>query len=367
MQTLRQNDLLALQKKRTAFSALEQYITFYFQDDITFPVAGNALPHSEDFTAWTLTGATVSANARLSPRTPGITTPPQTADKLLDDTSTGKHSAKLQATLAAGPGVFSTYAAAGEWSKVSLRLDGDAAGIVWDLKTGVITGSLAGRTPGIRYEGGGYWRCWIQGDVSANPLAEIVLLDDTGSETFTGTGTKGVYLFGAQVEPRVVPFDYAATTTAPVASTSGSPRSALIPVGTYLFTNSVSITDLTNWHPAVQPFGTRSKSKTVAESVEASLTLSGMYVPHGDQVPWAQAGHPPLAAFVDYLAQDFPSGKQPDDILDPNGNVHQTVVLKDVRRTKQSIAGQDANFVTLNMEFSAGEVIYLDPTVMDLP
>jgi hypothetical protein len=150
--------------------------------------------------------------------------------------------------------------------------------------------------------------------------------------------------------------------------TPGKLRSAMTPLGTYLFWQGFSIDDARNYLPPLQAFGSKSKNLTACESQESKVSINGMMVQVGDDCSWFAAGHAPLLAFVDFVADPgiLPSN-QKDDIKNANNLVNQTIVVKDLNCATSQIAGSDSNLVTWNLTFFGGEVVYLDPTTMDLP
>ena len=148
----------------------------------------------------------------------------------------------------------------------------------------------------------------------------------------------------------------------------GQLRSAMTPVGTYLFWQGFNVEDVHNYLPFLQAFGSKSKNLTAAESVESSVTVNSVMLQVGDDATWFAAGHPPLMCYVDFIFDPgFLATNQKDDIKNANNLINQTVVVKDLSCTKSSIAGSDANLVTWNLNFTGGEVVYLSPTTMDLP
>jgi hypothetical protein len=151
----------------------------------------NLLTYSADFTnaAWTKIQATVSGNTTLAPD--GTTT----ADTLVGSTNnTVKFTA--QTGLASTTGTFTVYAKAAGETVISLWLVGATVGASFTLTGSGSTALLGATSSSITPVGNGWYRCTVQHN-SATTTAHIYLR--TGS-SFTGDGTSGVFLYGAQLE-----------------------------------------------------------------------------------------------------------------------------------------------------------------------
>lgn len=149
--------------------------------------------------------------------------------------------------------------------------------------------------------------------------------------------------------------------------TPGKLRSAMTPLGTYLFWQGLNIEDIRTYHPPLQAFGSKAKNLTVIESQESKISINGLMTQVGDDAAWFAAGHPPLLAFVDFVADSSLPSEQKGDIKNALNYVEQTVVIKDLHCTNSVITASDTNLVTWNLNFIGGEVVYLPVTTMDLP
>lgn len=136
-------------------------------------------------------------------------------------------------------------------------------------------------------------------------------------------------------------------------------RSAVTPVGTYLFVTGWDLSDITNMLPVLQAFGSKKKNLTAAESVECKLTISGLMVPIGDDVTWMDAGHTPLLAFIDLLTDVSANTKQPGDVLNSLSTSVQTIAVWDLLCISKRIAGADVNLMTFNLDFIGSTATYL--------
>lgn len=148
---------------------------------------------------------------------------------------------------------------------------------------------------------------------------------------------------------------------------AGRTRTQMTLLGSHLFVTGLTVNDTRNMHPFVQPFGAKSKTLTAVESVESKLSIQSMLVATGDKIAWFAPGHPPLIAFVDYIADKIPGSYQPDDLLDTNGYVHQSVVLRNCICTGTSFTGADVSLIGWTLDFTCGELTFLANGSMDLP
>jgi hypothetical protein len=191
----------------------------------------NLLQRSEEFdnVYWTKGGSTISANSATAPD--GLTT----ADKLVEDTSTGNHrlfvaTTSLAANTAHSLSVY-VKAAGRSFIRVEVR-DSVGAFAAQDFNLTTLAVASAGSGSGtIVPLGNGWYRCTATGTSSASGGLGTVLfwsLVSAGSTSYTGDGSSGLFLWGAQLEAGSFPTSYIPTTTATVtrsadvASISGS-------------------------------------------------------------------------------------------------------------------------------------------------
>jgi hypothetical protein len=188
----------------------------------------NLLLQSEDFsTTWIPTRASVSTNAVAAPD--GLIT----ADKLVEDnTPTNTHTIGVNSGMVAGTTyTYSVFAKAAERSWLVLS-PGSTWGYGW---FNVSTGSLgtlvdggSGATAKIEAYPNGWYRCSITATAVDNRGLFILLAAVNGGVSYSGDGTSGIYIWGAQLEAGAFPTSYIPTTTtavtrsADVASISGS-------------------------------------------------------------------------------------------------------------------------------------------------
>jgi hypothetical protein len=191
----------------------------------------NLLLRSEEFdnASWTKTRSSVTANDTTAP------SGSVSADKLVEDTSTNTHLILQNCTVTAAAHTFSVFGKAAGRSFVRLLLFDGAASFnaYFNLSTGAVGNTGVNTTAAITSIGNGWFRCSITATTSAGTgdVAIRVSSGDTaGSDNYTGDGTSGIYLWGAQLEAGAFPTSYiknvdtaaGVTRSADVASITGS-------------------------------------------------------------------------------------------------------------------------------------------------
>lgn len=123
-----------------------------------------------------------------------------TADKLVEDTANSAHLITAGTPTVGQPQTFSIYAKAAERSRISIAgggFTGQGFNAFFDLSNGTMALN-AGNKGSITAVGGGWYRCAISFTPS-NTVAYQVTLSDGTTTTYTGNGTSGVYIWGAQL------------------------------------------------------------------------------------------------------------------------------------------------------------------------
>ena len=126
-----------------------------------------------------------------------------TAEKLIDTTAANDTPLMYHTdTLTAAAYTFSIYAKAAERSIIYLRLDtGGAKYAYFNLSTGVASNVNAAYTAAITPVGNGWYRCSVTTTATVASYTSVIGLAITaGTPTYTGDGTSGVLVYGAQLE-----------------------------------------------------------------------------------------------------------------------------------------------------------------------
>lgn len=176
----------------------------------------NMLLRSEQFdnASWTKSGATISADATTAPY--GNTT----ADLLTEDTSTGNHCVIQAVTVVNGSTyTFSVFVKPASGTR-RIQLFGESGIFNFTATFDLVakTANNGGWTSAdiVRYPNG-WLRCWCSGAAIASASGNMFIFLDNGStNNYSGDGTSGVYLWGAQLEAGYMPTSYIPTTSAVV-------------------------------------------------------------------------------------------------------------------------------------------------------
>ena len=170
---------------------------WYDPSDINLTWRRNLLTYSEQFDSavWTKVNLTVTSNAVTAPD--GTLT----ADKLVESTSPSSHNIQNATGAPAINGIESIYLKAGERTKVLIYDAVAAKGVGFDLVAGTtftVSGISLASTYSMVPAGNGWYRCTLTG-ASASDI-RVYLCDASGNFSYTGDGTSGIYIWGAQLE-----------------------------------------------------------------------------------------------------------------------------------------------------------------------
>jgi hypothetical protein len=177
----------------------------------------NLLTYSEQFdnAAWVKTQGTVSANVIAAPD--GTFT----ADKFIEDTSALEHFPYQNCTVTSGTSyTVSFFIKSGGRTKARIQMSALGFGTYtqinadFDLSTGVVIrqgSSVTGAT--IQAFASGWYRCTMTLPATATTTSAVCLLPLEGtSSAYTGDGTSGLYIWGAQLEVGSSPTTYIPST-----------------------------------------------------------------------------------------------------------------------------------------------------------
>lgn len=183
----------------------------------------NTFTRSEDFNnaAWTKTRSSIGATPVSSPS--GL----NTALKLVEDTtpsSTHFIVTQFAVTAAAGAWSNSFYLKAGERTRAQVNMSDNATGaLILDvnLSNGTFTSSSSGTwtnfTASVVNAGDGWYRCSVSGTQSSGfVLPRVFIADNAGNTTYTGDGTSGIFIWGAQLEAGAFATSYIPTVASTV-------------------------------------------------------------------------------------------------------------------------------------------------------
>jgi hypothetical protein len=204
------------------------------------PQRTNLATYSNEFNngAWTKARSSVSANVAVSPD--GTTN----ADKIVEDTSTNSHALSRAVSNTSGQQYsVSVYVKAAERTWFAIYVGGGPGqGRYFNLSDGTL-GSAFGNTPNasiITDAGNGWHRCSIVYTATdASSDVGLQIASANGTNVYTGNGTSGIYMYGAQTELGSLPTSYIPTVASAVTRVVDS-ASVTTPAGVTQITETFS-------------------------------------------------------------------------------------------------------------------------------
>jgi hypothetical protein len=186
-------------------------------DGLVELVPYNLLQYSEEFdnAAWGKARTTIDANVITAPD--GTLT----ADKLVEDINTGEHNVRVDySNNVIGSYVASIYAKAAERTNLQFVTTGSVGNsrINFDLLSGIVSAQGFGATGSITNVGDGWYRCIVELNATAQSFVRnqwnlITSPTSARVEYYTGDGTSGLFIWGAQFVEGTSARDYLRTET----------------------------------------------------------------------------------------------------------------------------------------------------------
>lgn len=175
----------------------------------------NLATYSEDFSnaAWTVSQVSVSTNTAVAPDSA------TTADKLIENTAANSHAIRPTAAFGANTYTVSCFikAAGRSWATLTSFDGSTASRTFFDVSLGVVGTTAAGHTAKIVNFGGGWFRCSITWTTAAGSnFYYIGIATANNTYNYTGDGTSGIYIWGAQLEAGAFATSYIPTTLLPL-------------------------------------------------------------------------------------------------------------------------------------------------------
>jgi hypothetical protein len=180
----------------------------------------NLFTYSEQFdnADWTKGNTSITANTVVAPD--GTLT----GDALVENTANTTHVVFQNKTVSAGTFTASVYAKAAGRTKFQFSsISGGFPGATFDLTAATATVVGSTTSASITSVGNGWFRCTATRTLAAGTdQCQIRLNDAAGASTYTGDGTSGIYIWGAQLEAGAFATSYIPTVASQVTRAADS-------------------------------------------------------------------------------------------------------------------------------------------------
>jgi hypothetical protein len=178
------------------------------------PQRTNLYLYSNDFSDvnWAKSESSITSNAIISPD--GTVN----SWKLNDNTINAQHALLRSLGGITSPYAISFFVKSAEYSKCCIENYSDGGRVVFDIATKTVVSTSANFTSAtIQQYANGFIRISaITVGTTGNKAMGLGLVNDLGQDSFVGTGTKGIYVYGAQAEAGSYATSYIPTTAASV-------------------------------------------------------------------------------------------------------------------------------------------------------
>jgi len=173
----------------------------------------NLITYSEQFdnAAWSKTGASMSADATIAPD--GLTS----ADAVTEDSGgTSEHKVIQSMTTIAGEIAFTVFVkkkdGGRDWFFIREEIDGSLTNSFYNIEDGTLGAIGSGKIGSIENAGNGWFRVALTQTATAQTSdLSFGIAESDGVYNYTGDGTSGIYVWGAQLEEGSFPSSYIPT------------------------------------------------------------------------------------------------------------------------------------------------------------